>query len=129
MAESTAQIYYRLGTELEFLRGISSKSLTAPTSLSTFRNLTENLAVQRYTVRRVVQVLDSVLSALERLQLAQAVEAAKSWRPMADEMREYLRKSEKPDTAVLQDPFADQLVAIARHVAAKLEADLAQRSN
>lgn len=124
MAESTAHRYYKLGSELEYLRGLSSKSLTVPAELSAFHNLSENVPSRRYAVRHVVDVLGSVLARLEQMELVKPLAAAAELRGMLPQMQDYLGKLSKPDIAVLQDPFAERLVAVCKQVVAAVEAEL-----
>ena len=47
MAQPTAYQYVKLGSNLEFLRGISTVSLMQTTSLAGFPNLLDNFAPRR----------------------------------------------------------------------------------
>jgi hypothetical protein len=127
MSEPTAYQYAKLGSNLEFLSGISSVSLMQTTSLAAFPNLLGNLPAQRYSVQRVVEVLKSVLIQLEDMDLKASLEIAEHYRPMLKDMEEYLAKNPNPQTAFLLDHFADRLVEISRHLTVALKQDLAAK--
>ena len=124
MAEPTAYQYAKLGSNLEFLRGICSVSLMQTTSLVAFPNLIGNLPAQRYSVQRVVEVLKSVLIQLEEMDLKASLEIAEHYRPMLNEMDNYLGQTTNPETAFLLDHFADRLVEISKHLGVALKQDL-----
>ena len=128
MPEATAYQYVTLGSKLEFLRGISSKSLTQATSLVAFPNLLENLPAQRYTVRRVVGVVRSLLGQLEEMKLDKSLRVAEGFRPMLEQMQKFLEKTAIPETALFQDQFAENLAVISKQVAIALEAELGETS-
>jgi hypothetical protein len=128
MAEPTAYQYAKLGSNLEFLRGISSVSLMQTTSLVAFPHLLGNLPAQRYSVPRVVEVLKSLLIQLEEMELKTSLQIAEHYRPMLQDMEEYLDKNPNPQTAFLLDHFADRLVEIAKHLAIALKQDLGTSS-
>lgn len=127
MPEPTAYQYAKLGSNLEYLRGITSVSLMQTTSLVAFPNLMGNLPAQRYSVPRVVEVLKSVLIQLEEMELKASLELAEHYRPMLKDMEEYLSKNPNPETAFLLDHFADRLVEIAKHMAIALKQDLSTK--
>ena len=102
--------YVKLGSNLEFLRGLATVSVIQTTSLVAFPNLMENLSSQRYSLVQVVNVLKSLLVQLEEMGLAQSLRAADAFRPMLKEMEVPVRGSE-PELAHLNDPFAERLVA------------------
>ena len=127
MAEPTTYQYAKLGSNLEFLRGICSVSLMQTTSLVAFPNLLGNLPGQRYSVQRVVEVLKSLLIQLEEMDLKASLEIAEHYRPMLKDMEEYLAKNPNPETAFLLDHFADRLVEIAKHITIALKQDLSSK--
>ena len=128
MAAPTAYQYAKLGSNLEFLRGISSVSLMQTTSLVAFPNLLGNLPAQRYSVPNVVEVVKSLLILLEEMQLEKSLEMAEHFRPMLAQMEEYIEKTPQPNAAFLQDHFADRLVAIARQVSMVLKPEVGEKA-
>ncbi len=124
MIENAAGQYVRLGSNLEFLRGICSKSLTQRVSLGAFPNLLDNLPMRRYTVPRVVAAVTTVLGDLEAMKLPGSLAAAEAFRPMLEQMTAYLEKSASPEGAMFRDDFAERLVTIAKEVSDALERDL-----
>ena len=128
MAAPTAYQYAKLGSNLEYLRGISSVSLMQTTSLVAFPHLLENLPAQRYSVRNVVEVVKSLLILLEEMQLDKSLEMAEHFRPMLAQMEEYIEKTPQPNAAFLQDHFADRLVAIAKQVSMVLKPEVGEKA-
>jgi hypothetical protein len=128
MAELTAYQYVKLGSNLEYLRGISSVSIMQTGSLAAFPNLLENLPPTRYSVKHTVEVIRSLLVQLEEMQLKKSLETAEHFRPMLQQMEEYLSQTPNPDTAFLQDHFADRLVAITKAVAMVVKPELAEKT-
>ncbi len=90
MTQPTPYQYAKLGSNLEFLRGICTVSLMQTTSLAAFPNLMANLPAQRYSVLRVVEGLKAVLIQLQEMELQQSLQAAEPFRPMLKEMEDYL---------------------------------------
>ena len=128
MAAPTAYQYAKLGSNLEFLRGISSVSLMQTTSLVAFPNLLENLPAQRYAVQHVVEVVKSLLILLEEMQFEKSLEIAEHFRPMLAQMEEYLATNPNPNATFLQDHFADRLIAISKQVAMVLKPEMGEKS-
>ena len=128
MAEPTAVQYVKLGSNLEFLRGISSVSLMQTTSLVAFPHLMENLPPRRYSVKHSVEVIKSLLIQLQEMELEKSLEMAEHFRPMLKEMEDYLAQAPNPETTFLNDHFADRLVAIARQVALVLKPELGAKT-
>ena len=128
MAEVTAYQYVKLGSNLEYLRGISSVSIMQAGSLAGFPNLLENLPRTRYSVKHVVEVILSLLVQLQEMQLTKSLETAEAFRPMVGEMETYLKQTPDPEGAFLNDHFADRLVAIAKQVAMVVKPELAEKT-
>jgi hypothetical protein len=128
MAEPTSYQYAKLGTNMEFLRGITSVSLMQTSSLIEFPNLLENLPAQRYSVQHVVEVIKALLVQLAEMKLEKSLEIAQNYRPMLEQMEEYLEKSPNPAGAFLQDHFADALVAITKQLAMVLKPEMGAKT-
>jgi hypothetical protein len=124
MTQPTPYQYVKLGSNLEFLRGICTASIMQTTSLAAFPELMENLPGQRYSVLQVVGVLRSLLVQLEEMKLGQALQAAGPFRPMIQEMEGYLEGATQPDLAYLNDAFAERIVTVSKQVAAAVRSDL-----
>jgi hypothetical protein len=120
----TGYQYAKLGSNLEYLRGICSASLSPTLDLSGYPDLSENLPERRYLVVNVVQVLRSLLVQLDELKLPQCCQAAEPLRPMHKEMEDYLSKSPTPQTTFLNDGFAQRLIMIAKQVILAARRDL-----
>ncbi len=129
MAEPTAYQYAKLGSNLEYLRGISSVSLMQTTSLVAFPNLLQNLPAQRYAVRHVVEAVKSTLILLEEMKLEKSLEVAANFRPMLKQMEEYLASNPNPQTAFLQDHFANTLVTIAMQVVMVMKPEMGEKAD
>ena len=112
----TGYQYAKLGSNLEYLRGICSASLAQTTSLAAFPGLLENVPARRYLVVNVVKVLRSLLAQFEELQLPLSGKAAAPFGPMLKEMEDYLSTSKTPGATLLNDLFAERLIAVARQV-------------
>jgi len=125
MTQPTAYQYVKLGSHLEFLRGICTVSLMQTTSLAALPNLMENLPPQRYSVLRVVEALKSLMFLLEEMKLSQSLKAASAFRPMLNEMEAFLKGQKAPGSAFLNDPFAERLVVLSKHIASALRQELA----
>jgi len=124
MTQATAYQYVKLGSNLEFLRGISTFSVIQTTSLAAFPGLLENLSAERYSVLSVVNVVKSLLVQLEEMGLAQSLRAAEAFRPMLAEMEDYLTRQSKPQFAHLADPFAERLGALSKQVGSAVRNEL-----
>ena len=122
--DPTAYPYVKLGSNLEFLRGISTASVMQTTSLAAFPALLENLAVQRYSVARVVEAIKALLIQLDEMNLSQSLQVAEAFRLMLPEMENFLAKIDAPRTAHLTDTFAQRLVVIAKHVVMAVRSEL-----
>jgi len=122
--QPTPYQYVKLGSNLEFLRGISSVSLMQTTSLAAFPNLMGNLPAGRYSVPNVVNVLKSLLVQLEELGLVQSLRASEPFRAMLKGMEEYLARQPKPELTHLTDQFADELIVLSRHVGTAVRSEL-----
>jgi len=105
MRQPTPYQYVKLGSNLEFLRGIATVSVMQTTSLAAFPGLMENLSVQRYSVLQVVNVMKSLLVQLEGMGLAQSLQVAEAFRSMLAEMENYMAQQPKPQFAHLNDPL------------------------
>jgi len=122
--QPTPYQYAKLGSNLEFLRGICSVSLMQTTSLAGFPNLMANLPAQRYSVVRVVEGLKAVLIQLQEMELQQSLQAAEAFRPMLKEMEDYLARAKSPEQAHLNDQFAERLVALLKHIGSLVRKEL-----
>ena len=129
MAQTTAYQYVKLGSNLEFLRGLSTVSVMQTTSLAAFPNLLENLSARRYAVVQVVSVLKSLLVQLEEMGLPKSLREAEPFRPMLAEMEAYLSRQPTPQLAHLNDPFAERIVALAKHLGSAVRSELALPAN
>ena len=114
MPKLTTYQYVKLGSNLEFLRGLATVSVIQTTSLAAFPELMENLSAQRYSVLNVVNVLKSLLVQLEEMGLEQSLRAAEPFRAMLAEMEGLLARQQKPEHAHLTDPFAERMVALGK---------------
>ena len=124
MTQPTPYQYVKLGSNLEFLRGISTVSVMQTTSLAAFPNLMENLPATRYSVPRVVEALKALLAQLEEMDLRQSLLASGPLRAMLKEMEDYLARVKLPQSAHLNDSFAHCLVALSKQLALVLRAEL-----
>ena len=115
--------YAKLGSNLEYLRGICSASLAETISLDAFPDLRENVPPQRYAVANVVEVLRSPVQ-LGELQLPLSCQAARPFQPMLKEMEEFLAQSPSPRTSCLNDAFAQRLIVAAKQVILAARKDL-----
>jgi hypothetical protein len=128
MMQPTVYQYVKLGSNLEFLRGICTASLMQTTSLVAFPNLMENLPAQRYSVVRVVEALKAVLVQLQEMKLVESLQAAEPFRPMIQEMEGYLAGVKTPRLARLTDQFAERLVAVSKQVTSVIRTELGTMS-
>ncbi len=124
MSLPTGYQYAKLGSNLEYLRGICSISLTQAADLAAFPDLMENLPGQRYLVVNVVEVLRSLLVQLGELYLPASREAARPLIPMLKEMETFLSQSQNPRAAYLNDAFAQRLIVVAKQVILAARRDL-----
>ena len=106
----TGYQYAKLGSKLEYLRGICSTSLAQTASLAGLPDLLENLPARRYLVVNVVEVLGSLLVQLGELNLPESRQAARPFYPMLQEMEDFLSRSPNPRSAYLHDAFAQRLI-------------------
>ena len=126
--QATAYQYVKLGSNLEFLRGISTASVMQTTSLAAFPNLTGNFSPRRYSVFNVVNAVKALLAQLQELGLAESLRAAEPMRPMLAAMEDYLAKQPNPQQAYLTDQYADRLVALAVQVGTAVRTELGMTS-
>jgi len=126
MPMPTGYQYAKLGSNLEYLRGICSISLAQTENLAAFPDLMENLPAQRYLVVNVVEVLRSLLVQLQELQLPLSSQAAGPFHPMLTQMENFLSKSSTPRTASLNDAFAQRLIVVAKQVILAARRDLSK---
>ncbi len=124
MPMPTGYQYAKLGSNLEYLRGISSASLAETISLDAFPDLQDNVPPRRYAVANVVEVLRSLVVQLGELQLPLSSQAARAYHPMLKEMEAFLATSPSPRTAYLTDVFAQRLVVVAKQVILAARKDL-----
>jgi hypothetical protein len=125
MTQPTNYQFVKLGSNLEFLRGVCSATLLAPTSgLENYPNLIENLPTHRYSVVHVVSVLKSLLVQFQEMKLDQSLLAAEAFRPMIKEMEDHLQQAEANETSYLYNPFAERLVALSKQVFSTVKSEL-----
>ena len=124
MPQPTAYQYVKLGSHLEFLRGIATASVMQTTSLAAFPELMGNLARRRYSVLQVVNVLKALLVQLEEMGLAESLRTAETFRPMLAEMEDFLGRQAKPEVAQLNDGFAERLIGLAKQLGTAVRSDL-----
>ncbi len=129
MSQSTAYQYVKLGSHLEFLRGISTSSIMQTKSLAAFPNLLHNLPPRRYSVVEVVTATKSLLVQLQDLGLAESLRVAEPLRPMVKSMEDYLSQQPNPRAAYLTDLFADRLVGLAVQIGTAVRTELGMASN
>ncbi len=129
MAQPTAYQYLKLGSNLEFLRGICSVSIMQTTSLAGLPNLMANLPPYRYSAMRVAEVLRSLLIQLQEMGLAESLQVAEAFRPMLGQIEEYLAQVKSPQEAHLTDPFAERLITISRLLVSTVRKDLGTAAN
>jgi hypothetical protein len=127
LLQPTAYQYVKLGSNLEFLRGISTASVMQTASLAGAANLVNNMSPRRYSVVNVVNALKSLLVQLNEMGLPQSLKVAEPLRPMLAQMEVYLSAQPNPHNATVTDPFADRLVAIAVQVAISVRTELGMR--
>ncbi len=124
MTQPTPYQYVKLGSNLEFLRGVSTVSVMQTTSLAAFPNLMENLSAGRFSLMHVVNALKSLLVQLEEMGLGESLRVAEAFRPMLKEMEEYMARQAQPQLAYLTDPFAERLIALSRQVGTAVRTEL-----
>ncbi len=125
MPQPTPYQYVKLGSNLEFLRGVCSVAMMQTTSLAGFPHLMANLPAGHYSVVRVVEAAKAVLIQLEELKFEKSLAAAEPFRAMLHEMEGYLGQAKTPHGAYLNDPFAERLVELSKEVTAVLKQELA----
>lgn len=108
--------YLRLGLHLEYLRGITSNSGLASVHVDQFPHLRENQTTWRYPASKIAAIVTSLLSILEELKLKKSLETAAAFRPLIQEVVEFMASSADPNGVYLQDHFADKVVKIADDV-------------
>jgi hypothetical protein len=124
MKQATVHQYVKLGSNLEFLRGICSVSMMQTTSLAPLPNLMANLPPDRYSAMHVAEVLRSLLIQLAEMGLGESLRDAEPFRPMLTQIEDYLSQVKSPQEAHLNDPFAERLVAIAKRLASAVRKEL-----
>lgn len=117
----------RLGRALDYLSGIATVSMIQAGSLAAFPMLMRNLANDRFAVPRVIDAVRTLLASLENLELTQSLTAAEPYRPMLQQMVDYMAQGPAPRSTVLLDPFADRLAGLAVELGPLVEAELGQR--
>jgi hypothetical protein len=63
---------------------------------------------------------------LEELKLAESLRVADAFRPMIQEMEDYLNTATDKESSYLHNPFAEKIVAIAKQVSTAVKVDLNQ---
>jgi hypothetical protein len=129
MTQPTAYQYLKLGSNLEFLRGICSVSIMQTTSLAGLPNLMANLPSYRYSAMHVAEVLRSLLIQLQEMGLAESLQVVEAFRPMLSEIEEYLAQVKSPQEAYLTDPFAERLITISRLLVSTVRKELGMAAN
>ena len=124
MPQTTPYQYVKLGSNLEFLRGLATASVIQTTSLAAFPGLLENLSVRRYSVTNVVNALTSLLVQLQEMGLEQSLHVAEPLRAMLSEMENYVATQKNPHAALLNDPFAERLLALSRKLGSAVRSEL-----
>ena len=122
--QPTPYQYVKLGAHLEFLRGVCPVSLMQTTGLAEMPNMAENVPPHRYSAMHVAEALRSLAVLLGEMGLANSARAAAPFAPMLKEIDEYLARVPSPQEAILNDPFADRLVAIAKQLALAVRREL-----
>jgi len=122
--QPTAYQFVKLGSNLEYLRGLATASVMQTASLAGCPNLLDNFSPRRYSLPNVVNASKSLLAQLEELGLRESLRAAAPLGPMLASMEEYLSQQPNPQQAYLTDPFADRLVALAVKVATAVRTEL-----
>ena len=129
MTQPTAYQYLKLGSNLEFLRGICSVSIMQTTSLAGLPNLMGNLPPHRYSAMRVAEVLRSLLIQLQEMSFAESLQVAEAFRPMLGQIEEYLAQVNSPQEAHLTDPFGERLITISRLLVSTVRKELGTSAN
>ena len=71
----------------------------------------------------------SLLVQLEEMGLPKSLREAEPFRPMLAEMEAYLSRQPTPQLAHLNDPFAERIVALAKHLGSAVRSELALPAN
>ena len=106
----------RLGMLIEYLRGISSVSVTATTILDDLPELNANFAGNRYRVVDVAEVVEEVIDTLEKFECEETLAVLGDLGEKLGEMKEYLASTESADDAFLLNPFANDIISIANQI-------------
>jgi hypothetical protein len=118
MDQKTLYQYIKLGMNLEYLNGIGTNSILLATSMVGFPNLNANLPGTRYPVKKVIEVIASLLQQFKDLGLEKSLAAAAPLQPMLQEMQQFMSQvppEQQPGISLL-DPFADRIVANVRQL-------------
>ena len=110
----------RLGMLIEYLRGISSVSVTATTLLDDLPELNANFAGNRYRVMDVAEEVKELIDILEKYECEDTLAVVGDLGEKLKQMEEYLSSSPSADEAFLLNPFANDLIAIANEVGDKI---------
>ena len=111
MSQATLYQFVKLGTHLEFLRGIASVSIIPGTSLVAWPALMNNQPATRYSVMKVVEAMKAVQIQLQALGLTQSLqEASNRWDPLLAQMEAALAGSAQGAGVILRDEFANHLI-------------------
>ncbi len=121
MEMPTLYQYVKLGTHLEYLRGIASVSIIPATSLVEFPSVMNNQPETRFGVVKVVETIRAMLLQLESLKLKETLLAAAPIVPMVEEMEKALERQPDKYVVTLQDHFAERLVQQARIIGLALK--------
>jgi hypothetical protein len=125
--KATPYQYVKLGSNLEFLRGVATVSVMQTTSLAACPKLLENLSNRRYSVANVASAVRSLLVQLEELGLGESLRVAEAFRPMLKQMEGYIAGLPPSRHAFLNDPFAERLVNLAVTIGTAVRTELADR--
>jgi hypothetical protein len=106
----------KLGLNLEYLRGIASSNVRTLGDLQNCPYLLGNQPGVRYSAENVISVIKSMMELLKSTELTKAMEVAEAYKPMAQEIEDYLAKAPVKEDVRLLDHFADKVAMIAEDV-------------
>ena len=106
----------RLGMLIEYLRGISSVSISTTAVLDDLPELNANFAGNRYRVLDVAAVVREVIETLEKFELEETLAVIGDLGEKLQEMEGFLNETSDPEGAFLLNPFANDIVAFANAI-------------
>lgn len=110
------QQFLKFGLHLEYLRGISSSNVRQLSDIQHCPYLLGNQPGLRYSAENVSSVLRSLMDLVKATELSKTAEAAEAYRPMLDEIEEFLSKAVDKHNIMLLDHFSDKIASIAEDV-------------